>query len=95
MASIGDTASLLRFKAVNSEPREDSGNDEASSAPTVPQPPQSPMRIQSVVVSGDESEAGQKNVWGPIRKAIDVIVYAMSANWQTFDSSLGSSRSCR
>ena len=77
MASIGDTAgSLLRFKPENtqSESKGDSGNDETSIAPFAPQPPQSPRGTDSVVVGGDESEAGQKNVWGPIRKAIDGIV---------------------
>jgi hypothetical protein len=77
MASIGDTAgSLLRFKPENtqSESKGDIGNDETSIAPSVPQPPQSPRGTDAVVVSGDESDASQKNVWGPIRKAIDGIV---------------------
>jgi hypothetical protein len=77
MASIGDTAgSLLRFKADDAqvESKGDSGSDEASIEPTAPKPPQSPRGTDSVAISRDESDADQKNVWGPIRKAIDGIV---------------------
>jgi hypothetical protein len=81
MASIGDTAgSLLRFNvdtppAGSQDGKDDTESDEISVAPIPPpSPPPFDPSDSTAATTAEGIEAGQKNVWNPIRKAIDGIV---------------------
>ena len=80
MATIGDTAgSLLRFNADTSpifpDAKDDTESDETSIAPIPPpSPPPGDTSISTVASAEDGQDSAQKNVWNPIRKAIDGIV---------------------
>ena len=76
-ASIGDTAgSLLRFNslpAVSHDSKDDTESEEISVAPI---PPSSPRHddLSNTTVATEDEGSGQKNVWSPLKKAIDGIV---------------------